>query len=263
MRMLPSRKLVLWLSCTLAIAACNPSPRVDADADAGPDVDAGPLWFSDCIAPAAVETTPNDINDISDEEWSARLQNPTPPPPTGDAFVDQAVAWMVARPDARALVQAAGAITDDGEVSVTRLRAALMRFDACSKRHPTTLDEFRAQWWDERTLRTDEFEIVASSPKQQRRRIGREASAGVFLAQTLDDADNVLETEILLTDQRPDGALEFLAYDEDGVLRATSPFPVDGVTTELPAPFVCMQCHRSETRGFVEVHPAPAGPPPP
>jgi hypothetical protein len=55
----------------------------------------------------------------------------------------------------------------------------------------------------------------------------------------------VRETEILLTDNRSDGQIDFLVYGSDGVLTDRSQFPtIDGGTHLVTSsPYTCMTCH--------------------
>ena len=85
-----------------------------------------------------------------------------------------------------------------------------------------------------------------------RRRITRSASAGAFIAETLRADDTVRETEILLTDRRADGHIDFLEYGSDGTLRSASEFTTStGGLTVGAVPYTCIACHK-----YADVTPA-------
>jgi hypothetical protein len=142
------------------------------------------------------------------------------------------------------------AIDPSGDVDVTTLRRGLHRFYGCARAFPTTLSGFLADVHD---WRDDPQQTIASTVKGLRRRIFRDGAAGVFVAETLNDDDSVRETEIIITDARRDGALDFLEYDASGVLRGASRFAAaGGGQTTGPAPFACIACHGTDV-----VSPAP------
>jgi hypothetical protein len=95
--------------------------------------------------------------------------------------------------------------------------------------------------------------------------VWRSAPAGAFVAQSLVDGDgsddgsggDVRETEVILSDRRRDGALDFVTYDAAGDRARVSRFlDEQGQTETRDAPLSCLQCHRTD-RGFVEVTPRP------
>lgn len=142
------------------------------------------------------------------------------------------------------------AIAPTGEVDVTVLRRGLHRYYGCARAFPTTLAGFLADVHD---WQADPQQTLPSTVKGLRRRIFRNGAAGVFVAETLNDDDSVRETEIILTDARRDGALDFLEYDVEGILRGASRFAAaGGGQTTGPSPFACVACHGTDV-----VSPAP------
>jgi hypothetical protein len=142
------------------------------------------------------------------------------------------------------------AIDPVGDVDVAILRRGLHRFYGCARAFPTTLADFIAGVHD---WRSDPQTTAPSTVKALRRRIFRNGEVGVFVAETLRDDDSVRETEIILTDGRRDGALDFLEYDADGILRGASRFAAaGGGQTTGASPFACIACHGTDV-----VSPAP------
>ena len=70
-----------------------------------------------------------------------------------------------------------------------------------------------------------------------------------MFAETIADGE-VRETEVLWQGRRPDGALEFLVYDDQGRLQDGSFFATsEGPETPEAAPYACMACHRDIHNG--------------
>jgi hypothetical protein len=172
-----------------------------------------------------------------------------------DALTKDTIAWMidVPRGDAlvvsdtllgRAVTAAMTAGTDDERL--LRLQQGIARLDACQKKHPPTLQEFRDM--------VDAFDVGAGETITSMvkpagtRTVVRDADVGAFVSVTDDD------TEIILSDRRRDGALEFLRYASDGTLSRTTTFAVLSPDAQA-VPVVCMQCHRAPSGGFVDVSP--------
>lgn len=157
-------------------------------------------------------------------------------------------AALDAGPLGRAVV-AAFAASGDASLDFVFLRRGLHRFYACDRGLPLTLADFNANIVDVATLA--EGETVDSDVKGLPRRMRRSAFDGVFVAETLlvDDATgdvSVRETEILMTDRRRDGAIDFLEYDGTGNLRSASSFATSaGGDSVGSVPFTCMACHNT------------------
>jgi hypothetical protein len=159
-------------------------------------------------------------------------------------------AALEAGPLGAAVLGAFARASTAGELDFTFLRQGLFRFYGCAREFPATLDAYREQVWDFRAEPEDE--IVASDVKGLRRRIWRSAVHSSFIAETLREDDSVRETEIILTDRRADMDLDFVEYDEDGLLRGASEFAASGGGETVGAmPFSCIACH-----GFRDVVPA-------
>jgi hypothetical protein len=145
-------------------------------------------------------------------------------------------------PLARAVLGAfaVAATRGDPGVDFDFLRRGLHRFYACSRGFPMTLDGFRRSVVDFQSVSEHP---VASVPKQGlERRLRHLPEQGVWVAQTWSDG-TVRETEIIMAG-RADGALDFLAYDADGVLMDRSEFIAsDGTDISGAAPYTCLVCH--------------------
>lgn len=145
---------------------------------------------------------------------------------------------LAAGPLGRAVV---GAFAQgDGELDFAFLRRGLHRFYGCDRGFPLTLDAFNDSVVDVASI--PEAETIDSDVKDLPRRMRRSSADGAFVAETLLDG-SVRETEILLTDRRSDGALEFLEYDSNGNLRSASSFATSGGESVGAVPFTCMACH--------------------
>lgn len=250
------RILVVTL-LALALAACAPDappaePPVPVDGCAA--LGAGALVI------AGIESAPG-----YDEELAA-LDLPALPPSISlaalAAFEKDLVLYMLDEPalDAvdrdRALTTplgravlasfakaaAAGAIAG---IDVGFLRRGLHRFYACGRGFPLTLAEFNATVVDVSAMVVGE--TVDSRVKGLPRRMRRSVVDGAFVAETLvatPEGERVRETEILLTDRRNDGAIEFIEYDAAGDLRSASSFASStGAQSVGAVPFTCMACH--------------------
>jgi len=120
------------------------------------------------------------------------------------------------------------------------LRRGLYRYYHCVRGYPMTLEGFRRTIWD---YSKDSGQVVNSMPKAGPRRLRANSVLGVYVAETLLN-DVVRETEIQLTKARPDGAHDFLTYDEAGQQVRTSTFASGGGNMRVAAaPYTCMACH--------------------
>jgi hypothetical protein len=130
----------------------------------------------------------------------------------------------------------------EGALDFAFLRRGLHRFYACDRGLPLTLADFNERVVDVASI--PEGETIDSDVKNLPRRMRRSAAAGVFVAETLlERGGAVRETEIILTDRRADGALEFLEYDVNGDLRSASSFATSDGESVGAVPFTCMACH--------------------
>jgi len=153
---------------------------------------------------------------------------------------------------------AAAARGQDGGLSVPFLRRGLYYHYACSRPLPASLDELRARYGDYQTW-PDET-IDCSKPKNGPRRIHSNATQGVYVSETLVDG-GIRETEVIFTQLRTDGQLDFAAYTPDGHLTDRSTFATTGGgTVTAAAPYICMSCHlNSATGGFSVLRPTGTG----
>jgi len=137
---------------------------------------------------------------------------------------------------------AVAAFSADGTtVDTAFLRRGLHRFYGCAQAFPTTLAAFHSDVHDYR--QEEPAQVVNSTVKDLPRRIWRNAEVGVFVAETL-LGDVVRETEIILTDRRNDGTIDFLEYNQAGILVGASTFAAAGGGQATGAvPFACLTCH--------------------
>jgi hypothetical protein len=122
----------------------------------------------------------------------------------------------------------------------TFFRRGFHRYYTCSRGYPTTLEGFFATFLDYRDM---QGEIVDSIAKCDDRNLILDSASQVYVAETLVEGD-VRETEILLNNNREDGQLDFVVYDEHGTLTERSIFPnAAGDEIVAAAPYSCMSCH--------------------
>jgi hypothetical protein len=253
--------VVLVVSALGFGGACTPEPKPDGDA--GPDGPTCAAPFVGALRIDGVEDEPG-YDDALGALDLAALPASLPlgglsaleaelvrfmlEQEEGDA-VDRDAA-LAAGPLGAAVLGAFARAGAPGGIDFTFLRQGLFRFYGCARAFPATLEAYREQVWDFRAEPEDE--IVASEVKGLRRRIWRSAVHSSFIAETLREDDSVRETEIILTDRRADGDLDFVEYDEDGRLRGASEFAASGGGETVGAvPFSCIACH-----GFRDVVPA-------
>lgn len=139
-------------------------------------------------------------------------------------------------------VRASFAATGDGALDPALLRRVVARWYACDRGLPPTLDGFRAAYggWDDAAV----TEIAYSTAKAGPRTLFDLADRGVYVAQSPAAGGIGVDTEIVLAGYRDDGALEFLAYDADGIRRDAASLAFGGVLAPEPAPYACALCHR-------------------
>ncbi len=127
-----------------------------------------------------------------------------------------------------------------GGMDYTLFRQGLQRYYTCSRGFPMTLEGF-AQVYGEIP---EDYTDIDSMAKCNTRRLRLSPETGVYVAESLWEGE-VRETEILLTDNRSDGQIDFLVYGSDGVLTDRSQFPTIGGGTHLvtSSPYTCMTCH--------------------
>ncbi len=129
---------------------------------------------------------------------------------------------------------------DETGMDYLLFRQGLQRYYTCSREFPMTLDGFERVYGPI----PDEYTDVDSVAKCATRRLRLSPSTGVYVAESLWDGE-VRESEILLTDNRSDGQLDFLVYGADGVLTDRSQFPTlnGGPHLVTSSPYTCMTCH--------------------
>jgi hypothetical protein len=141
-------------------------------------------------------------------------------------------------------------------------RRGFYRYYTCSRSFPTTLEGFKEVYSD---YDSASGTVVDSIAKCGDRNLILNASAGVYVAESITDGP-VRETEILLQGRRNDEQLEFLVYDQNGMLSTRTQFPTinDGPHIVTSAPYACMSCHfnaeSSETAWGFDILVSSAGP---
>ena len=130
--------------------------------------------------------------------------------------------------------------SDSTGIDFTFFRRGFHHYYTCSKKFPLTLDGFKETYGD---FQSSDGAVVDSIAKCADRNI-IVSSNDVLIAESLMDGV-VRETEILLQNQRADGNLEFLVYDELGRLTNRTQFPTvgDGPHVVTASPYACMTCH--------------------
>ena len=130
--------------------------------------------------------------------------------------------------------------SSEAGMDFTFFRRGFHRYYTCSRGYPLTLEGFYLTFLDYRGI---EGEIVDSAAKCGDRNLILDSRSQVYVAETLVDGA-VRETEIVLHGNRSDGQLDFLVYDEGGMLTERSLFPnAAGDEIVAAAPYSCMSCH--------------------
>jgi hypothetical protein len=138
------------------------------------------------------------------------------------------------------VVLASLATDDETGMDYMVFRQGLQRYYTCSRGFPLSLEGFERIYG----VIPSEYTDVDSVAKCATRRLRLAPSIGIYVAESLWEGE-VRETEILLTDNRTDGQLDFLVYGADGILTDRSQFPTLGGGPHLvtSAPYTCMTCH--------------------
>lgn len=129
---------------------------------------------------------------------------------------------------------------DPTGIDFSFFRRGFHRYYTCSRAFPVSLTAFQEQFG---AYDSSSGSIVDSIAKCGDRRLIH-PSSNVYVAESLVDG-NVRETEILLTNNRSDGQLDFLVYDAQGQLTNRTQFPTlgNGPHVVTSAPYACMTCH--------------------
>jgi len=157
-------------------------------------------------------------------------------------------------------VLAAAAKGKDGEVDFGFLRRGLHYFYPCSRPVPKDLATLKARYGD--YLGWEETKVDCARPKNGPRLLWANEADGVFVAETVADG-GARETEVLFTNLRSDGQLDFAVYTHDGELSDRSTFAAGaGGANEVTsaAPYTCLTCHvDTEGAGFAVRQPTGTG----
>jgi len=253
------RRLFVFLVCGLTAIHCS-TEKTSAPVDSGePLVDRArcdvPLSGVDWGVPAVSDFNPDidvildgvDYDSIASELDISALAAfyrggiafalEISPGALGDTLLKQEV---LERGHLGRVVLASLDTDDETGMDYLLFRQGLQRYYNCSRGFPLSLDGFERVYG----AIPDEYTDVNSAAKCATRRLRLSPSTGVFVAESLWE-NEVRETEILLTDNRTDGQLDFLVYGVDGVLTDRSQFPTLGGGPHLvtSAPYTCMTCH--------------------
>lgn len=241
-----------------------------ADAGFAPPVACGTTLPGPALADGVTETQPGYAAEL------AALDLTTVPDPldysTSSAFVREVVNYMLERAAGTSVTHAealakgelgravlgAAAKGTGGKIDITFLRRGLYAFYSCSRPLPIDLDTFKARYGDYQTW--SKTDIGCSAPKNGPRRIWKDDTLGIYVAETLVEA-GVRETEILFTNLRGDGQIDFAPYTADGHLTDRSTFATgSGGTVTSSAPYTCMACHVDTASGtFSDLFPSGTG----
>ena len=131
------------------------------------------------------------------------------------------------------------------------LRRGLHSAYACEGQFPLTRDAFKEAYGD--YTQYSQHSVANSIPKQTSRILYEETVAGIYVAESVDPASGGFHTEIILENTRTDGALDFLAYDENGFLVDRAPLAITCVMNVLAVPYACALCHRNLTANTFNV----------
>ena len=136
----------------------------------------------------------------------------------------------------------------------SELRRGLYHFYHCDRGYPERLQDFVAMYGDYRTWSTAFIE--SSRPKVHPRRIWQNDDVGVYVAETIEDGE-VSEIEIILSNHRADGALDFLAYLPNGQLVSRGKFKTGSEPVFGPSPYTCLACHYDANAETYHIFPSP------
>lgn len=136
---------------------------------------------------------------------------------------------------------------DGRRPDINVLRRALHRYYSCARELPLYLEDVRRLAGEMDP--NHDILIENSRPKAHHRRLTANMTETFYFAETMVD-DEVRETEVLWRSGRPDGALDFLVYNAEGVLQDGSYFVTSqGPETAEASPYACMACHRDRLDG--------------
>jgi hypothetical protein len=139
-------------------------------------------------------------------------------------------------------ILAAIAITPNHTVDLVFLRRGLYYAYNCTTPLPATIDQLVERYGDFTTWPT--IDQDCAPPKDSPRRIMTNYDQGVFVAETWIDGTTLRETEVVFTNLRGDGNLDFGVYTADGLLSDRSTFATTGGSEIVgAAPYTCMTCH--------------------
>jgi hypothetical protein len=131
-------------------------------------------------------------------------------------------------------------------------RRGFHAYYACTQQLPLTLTGFETLYG--RITDYPRKEVAFSIPKGGPRWVRENVQDHIYVAETVGADGGVREYEILISERRADGALNFLVYDSDGDLMDRSEFAtVSGGTVVSASPFACMSCHVDFTERTYDV----------
>ncbi len=241
----------------LAIACTADDPGVDTSACASidpspPEPSAEPEAASDFearLAQADASTLPDpiDTSELTDLERAWLAYALVVPPDTIAMTLPRA---RIPDTDLGHAIEASLALGAPGRLDFDLLRQAVHRLYACDRAIPGDLDTFVERYGDYSTFPSRT--IAMSVPKLAPRTLYENASAGVFVAETV-LADGGTEVEVIVAGARADGALEFFGYGPNGELLGWADLAVTGTLAPLPVPYSCALCHRDLTANSFSV----------
>ena len=154
---------------------------------------------------------------------------------------------LISGPPLSQSVALAFLLGDGRRPDINVLRRALHRFYFCERELPLYLEDVRRLAGEMDP--SHDILVENSRPKAHHRRLTANRAETFYFAETMID-DEVRETEVLWRSGRPDGALDFLVYNAEGVLQDGSYFVTSqGPETAEASPYACMACHRDRLDG--------------
>ena len=218
-----------------------PGPRIDPVVESAEDYRAR----LDALDPAAF---PDEIDLKDEDEFTRGIVSYMLEGPWRDRRTKEA---LMATPLGHAVLASVVVGGNDGTLDLDFLRQGLHTFYNCERGYPATLDGFVTRFGD--YAQWPSHTVDDSQPKAHPRRVFADPQGIVWVAETL-VGERVRETEILVSGERADGSLDFVAYSEAGDLTNRSTFAMGptGKTTSS-SPYTCMACHVNTRRYTYDV----------
>ncbi len=140
------------------------------------------------------------------------------------------------------VIMIAAAVTGGETLDFGVLREGLQYTYTCSRPLPADLDTLKARYGDYLTWPLEDLPCGAT--KDERRLVWTHPEGRAVVAETVTDAGEIRETEVLFLDLRDDDQIDFGAYDEAGQIVDRSTFATFSAgPVAYGAPYICISCH--------------------